>query len=1055
MFLSFNEKDRLIAPFARVALAAAAFIAFALAPLHTRASDSAAEFSLREWHGADGLPDEVVRVIVQDAQGYLWVATESGIVRFNGLRFDNFAPPLDESALADVASVGSRGVPAIVSHPEHGLLFAYDTGEIWQWSGSAFRRAPVARLFSAGRIESWFTQANGALWADFLNGRIEYVHNGRVTRVMLGHSLLAGRPVSFADDGEGGVWIAARSALYHFRAQDAADAAAQTGDSPSVSLPPHPVDFGRDEICVAASRSGKPWIMVDTTLGRWDGHRIVDSMQMPRLLGAHFAHVFKEDNDGDLWVGTRSQGAYMVKAAGDEYIRMPASHRQVRAVCQDSEGNVWLGTNGGGLNRLQIKRFRLYDTSSGLDDDLTLTVSEDKSGAIWLANRDGGMVRVRKGKITKNPPGWPVVSAGRVVPDNDGGVWFTAGSGLFRAGETDDLPKRVPGPAPFKNMRVLFVSRANQLWIGGVAGEIGCYTAGGFVTLGPADGFPASHRPGAIVEDAAGRIIVGTSQGGLFRCDPSAELLRFETLRAPDAPPLGAVRSLLLDDDATLWIGTGGAGVTLITATGVEHRIDKDAGLPGEMISQMLFDDHGRVWFGSAHGIFSVERSEVMDYVTGRIDAIHPLTFGLNEGFDHITCLNGYQPHCWKARDGTLWFTTRRGALAIDPHALNQAREPSVYIDAMLVDGERLAPTPAKKGGSFVKLRADARRVEFLFSALNLTAPERTAVRYRLEGFDTAWQPAGTARKLVYPRLYPGEYRMQIDAADENGQWNRSGGDEIDALPDAMLTIIVEPFWWQTLWFRITVVLVAAALLVAAVRAWSFRRLRLRLERSERQVAISSERTRIARDIHDDIGASLTRISLLSQFNAVPSASAPGAPPPSRRETEQSDSLREIHTTADHIARSINQIVWAIEARHDNLDSMVNYFDSYAQHFLAAAKIRYRLRAPERLADTPVSSRVRHDLFLAFKEALNNCAKYSEAAEVLVTIALDDSSLTLSVADDGRGITPGATSPGGGGQGLSYLQQRLSTIGGRAIVRAGQNQGTEVVFTMPLSMINA
>lgn len=1054
MFLFHDEKNRLIASAARLGLAAIALIAFALAPPSASAAESAAEFSLREWHGGDGLPDEVVRVVAQDAQGYLWVATESGVVRFNGLRFDSLVPPPDESALVDVAIAGSRGVPAIVSHPEHGLLFAYDTGEIWRWDGAEFQRAPVADLFSAGRIESWFTQANGALWADFLNGRLEYIHNGRVTRIMLGHSLLAGRPFSFADDGEGGVWIAARSALYHFRAQDAAAAAAQTGDAATVSLPPYPVDFGRDKICIATSRSGKPWIIVESTLGRWDGRRIVDPMQMPRLLGAHYVHTLKEDRDGNLWVGTRSQGAYMVKASGGEYQRMPVSHRQVRSVCQDNEGNIWLATNGGGLNRLQAKRFRLYDSSAGLDDDLTFTVTEDKSGAVWLANRDGGMARVRNGVITKNPPGWPTVSAGRVVPDKNGGIWFTAGSGLFKVGGADERPARVPGPAPFKNMRVLFVSRANQLWVGGDAGEIACQVGGRFVKLGAADGFPASHRPGAIVEDFSGRIIIGTNQGGLFRCDPSSAFLRFEPVRSPDAPPLAAaVRSLLFDENGALWIGTGGAGIFLLAPDGTECHIDKSTGLPADLISQMLFDDHGRVWFGTSHGIFNTERAEVMNFFAGRATSIRTLTFGVNEGFDHIACLNGYQPHCWKARDGTLWFTTRRGALAIDPRILNLAREPAVHIDAMLVDGERVKPLPAKTDGGPVKIRSDARRVEFLFSALNLTAPERTAVRYRLEGFDSDWQSAGTARQLVYPRLYPGEYILQIDAADEEGQWNRPGEGEADAQSDAMLTIIVEPFWWQTLWFRVTLVLTAAVLLVAAVRTWSYRRLRLRLERSERQVAISSERTRIARDIHDDIGASLTRISLLSQFDAAP-APAADAPPPSRRETELAASLREIYITTGFITRAINQIVWAIDARHDNLESMVSYFDSYAQHFLAAAKIRYRLRAPERIPDLPVSSRVRHDLFLAFKEALNNCAKYSEAAEVLVAVVLDDGLLTLCIADDGRGISPGAA-PDGGGQGLSYLEQRLSAIGGRAAVRPAQNRGTEVVFNIPLDKINS
>ncbi|AWI09503.1 sensor histidine kinase [Ereboglobus luteus] len=1021
---------------------------------HARPSESAAEYSLREWHGSDGLPDEVVHAVAQDAQGYLWVATEGGIARFNGLRFDNFAPPADATGLDGVASVGSRGVPAVVNHPEHGLLFAYSTGEIWQWTGRELRRAPVAALFSKGRIASWFVQADGALWADFLDGRLEYARDGRVTKVTLGHSLLAGRPLSFSDDGEGGVWIAARAALYHFRAQDAAAAAAQTGAA-GISLPPHPVDFGREEISVATSRHGKPWIVLGEVLGRWDGAQIANLMQMPRMLGAHFVHDLKEDREGNLWVGTRSQGAYMVRAGGGEYQLMPASHRTVRCVFQDNEGNIWLATNGGGLNRLQSKRFRLYDSSAGLDDDLTFTVSEDNSGAVWLANRDGGMVRVRNGRITKNPPTWPTGSAGRVYPCNDGGVWFTAGSGLFRTNADGDLFPRESDPALFKNMRVMFVSRDGTLWLGGDAGELGRFTSGGFVTFTPGDGFPAQQRPGAIVEDAQGRVIIGTNRGGIFVFDPADSardgVARLRPFRAPDSAPLAAVRSLLVDENGTLWVGTGGAGVYLVTADGREFCLDKNAGLPDAMISQMLFDDHGRVWFGSSHGIFSAARADVDAFTRGELSVVRTSTFGENEGLDHISCLNGYQPHCWKTRDGTLWFTTRRGVLAIDPQIILPGHAAPVFIDRLYVDGKPVPLATARDSGGYppVRIRSDARRIEVLFSALNFTAPERTTVRYRLEGFDTDWLAAGGARRLVYPRLYPGEYQLQLDAADEAGLWNAPDEASGAVRPDLSLTLIVVPFWWETIWFRAALVVLLAALFAAAVRAWSYRRLRRRLELSEREASINRERTRIARDIHDDLGASLTRISLLSQYDAADNPDDADA---------QRACFDEIYTTTTAVTRSINEIVWALDARHDNLESMVNYFDSYAQRFLTVARIRYRLYAPARLPDLAVSSRVRHDLFLAFKEALNNCVKYSAATEVVVRVSIDERTLAITITDDGRGLPPDACAPGvassgGGGQGLANIGLRLAAIGGTAEVRNAANGGTEVALSIPINKI--
>ncbi|OAM88118.1 ATP-binding protein [Termitidicoccus mucosus] len=1043
----------------------AAALALVIVAARVFAAGTAVEYSLREWHVSDGLPDEVVHEVVQDSQGYLWVATESGIARFNGLRFDSYSPPErpDEPGFAasprSSPGAAARGVPAIVHHPEYGLLFAYGNGDIWQWTGAEMRESPVANHFSKGRIASLFVQADGALWANFSDGRLERLRDGRVVEVRLGDAKPpAVNPVTFADDGEDGLWIASRAGLFHFSPETAPDstAGARAG---VITLASATAYSDEGDVCIASSRSGKPWIITRDAAGRWDGRRIINDVPLSRLLGAHYVHELAEDRAGNLWVGTRSQGAYVVKADGSGFQIAPASHRTVRSLCEDNEGNIWLATNGGGLDRLHAKLFRLYDSNAGLDDDLTFTVCEDTQGSVWFANRDGGMARVRNGEVFRAFPKWPKSAAGRVAPDRDGGVWFTAGTGLFKTDVSGETFRRVD-PVPFKNIRVMFVSRANELWVGGDAGELGRFGPGGFAVFDAASGFPEGQRPSCIAEDSAGRILVGTNGGNIFRLSQSARP-RFESLRAPGSAPLAPVRILLVDEQDTVWVGTGGAGVYVMVAPGGaapgvgEHHIDKVCGLPDDAVSQMLFDDHGRVWFGSSYGIFSVERREVMDFTAGRTRRIHAAVFGKNEGLEHLSCLNGYQPHCWKRRDGMLWFTTRRGVLEIDPRILRSGGKPPVFIDQVKVNGVVMPPGGASAARPEARIRSDNRRIEFLFSALNFTAPERTPVRYRLDGFDEEWIEAGTARRLVYPRLYPGKYRLRIEAADDEGRWDeaaRDGGDGAaagDPASSASLTLIVVPFWWQTLWFRVALTLVLAAILVAGVRAWSYRRLRRRLERTERAASIDRERTRIARDIHDDLGASLTRISLLSQSAATDAPTAEA-----QREADRV-CFDEIHATTTAITRSINEIVWALDARHDNLESMVSYFDSHAQRFLSLAKIRYRMHAPAQLPDLAVRSRVRHDLLLAFKEALNNAAKYARATEVTVTFEIDSRALALTVADNGRGMPPDGeiAGAGGGGHGLRNLGLRLAAIGGEATVREGNNGGIEVVLTLPLARV--
>jgi signal transduction histidine kinase len=307
-------------------------------------------------------------------------------------------------------------------------------------------------------------------------------------------------------------------------------------------------------------------------------------------------------------------------------------------------------------------------------------------------------------------------------------------------------------------------------------------------------------------------------------------------------------------------------------------------------------------------------------------------------------------------------------------------------------------------------------------------------VRYCLDGFDQEWIDAGAERKVIYPRLLPGNYSLRIVSADDKGRWGETG---------AILQIAVVPYWWQTFWFRFGATAVAIIFLILGVRAISHSRLRSKLERIERESAVDRERTRIARDIHDELGASLTRISLLTQ------SASPEAPDELARTC-----FNEIYATTTEVTRSIDEIVWAVDARHDNLESLLSYFDSYAQGFLSTAKIRYRFEAPHDFPEMMVNGRIRHNLFLAFKEALNNCVKHAKATEVFVHIECNDERLSLIVSDNGNGLSTDIEPRAGGGNGLPNLTTRMAMIGGGFSMRDNKNGGTEVALILPLAKLN-
>jgi signal transduction histidine kinase len=330
-------------------------------------------------------------------------------------------------------------------------------------------------------------------------------------------------------------------------------------------------------------------------------------------------------------------------------------------------------------------------------------------------------------------------------------------------------------------------------------------------------------------------------------------------------------------------------------------------------------------------------------------------------------------------------------------------------------------------------LQPDHERLEIHYAGLSFVAPSRVLFKYKLEGIDKDWVPAGDRRTAYYSRLPAGSYRFRVIGGNDDDVWNQEG---------ATLAFTVAPFFWQTWWFLSSCALAALSGVAWSVRFFTRRRMLRRVEELERLHAIERERARIARDIHDDLGGNLTRIALLSQ--------------PAREKIRESQHaanvLSGIYSVAHEGIRALDEIVWAVDPQHDTLDSLVSYMGEYAQSFLAAANIRCFLDFPIELPSWPIRAETRHNLFLAFKEALNNTLKHAAATEVRISLSLQPSAFVLVVKDNGRGFARVAQSPAPdetkamGGHGLPNLERRLAAIGGRCEITASPNEGTCISF---------
>jgi signal transduction histidine kinase len=380
----------------------------------------------------------------------------------------------------------------------------------------------------------------------------------------------------------------------------------------------------------------------------------------------------------------------------------------------------------------------------------------------------------------------------------------------------------------------------------------------------------------------------------------------------------------------------------------------------------------------------------------------------------------------------------------VNPHEITTNNVvPPVIIEAISADGEVLGPSSgevAKNGheGS-LQIPPGKRRFEIQYTGLSFTAPGKVRFRHRLGGLEAEWQEAGTKRVAEYRFLKPGDYRFQVIACNNDNVWNNTG---------ATFSFTVLPFFWQTTWFQSASVLVLGAMFATAIFLASRRRLRASLDRLERQQGIERERARIARDIHDDLGASLTRINMLSQ-------SVRSELDASHQAAADVDS---IHTTARELTRAMDEIVWAVNPKHDTLDSLVSYLGPYPQSFLNGAGLRCRLDIPLNLPPATLTAEARHNLFLTLKEALNNVVRHAQASEVRISLALSPRQFELVVDDNGCGFDPVLSKSNqaeagperiAGGNGLSNMQRRLEEIGGHCSWESSPGHGTRVELKVP------
>ena len=951
------------------------------------------QFNASVWLTENGLPQNTVHSITQAKDGYVWIATEEGLARFDGIKFTVFdkqnTPELksnDIRALLEdrrgVLWIGTTdglvrlqdskftafttrdGLPSnvidAVCEGNNDSLWVVTAAGIVRFGDGVFTPSAAGAEFPKAGVKALFEDREGALWIGSPEGLARY-KNGATTKFTTQDGLANNSIVSVVSDKDGRMWVGTTDGLSQLEGDRFVTYTTRDG------LPNNRI------ISLAVDREGSVWIGTAGGLSRFadkqfSNFRLGDSFASEIILS-----IF-EDREGSLWIGTESSGLSLLK---DKKVTTYTSREGlgsdlVKSIYEDRKGNIWIGTNGGGLSLLQDGKFTTYTTADGLSSNVVLALFDDRDGNLWAGTPDG-LNRFRDGKFKT----------------------FTSADGL-----ANDF------------VRSIYADHNGNLWIG-TSGGLTRMRGDRFNVYTTADGLP-NDFVGTIYEDVRGNIWIGTL-GGLSEFKDE----KFTTYTTRDGLSSGVVISLHEDADGALWIGTSGGGLNRLKQGKFTAYTTRN-GLPDDVVYSILEDRQNSLWLGSNKGIFRVNKNELDDFANGKVGSITSVLYGPADGMITRECSGGGHPAGWRGADGKLWFATIKGVAMIDPERIKlNDQPPPVAIEQIRVDDESIAPAQT------IELGPGKSRLDFYYTALSFVAPEKVRFKYKLEGFDNDWVDAGTRRVAYYTNLRPGRYKFRVIASNNDGLWNSTG---------ATFDLYLKPHFYQTYWFY------AVCVLSLAMLVWQF--YRFRLKRVESQfAAVLAERNRIAREIHDNLAQEMLGISV--QLEVVARTM------PASAELARTH-LDRVRMLVRHGIAEARRYVWDLRSQALDKNDLPAALSDTARRLTTETSVSAKVEVSGTFR--PLGPLIEGNLLRIGQEAINNAVRHAQARNILVNLKFDERRVQLSVRDDGNGFNYQESMNGDAKHfGLVGMQERAVRIGGTLKVDSRAGEGTEVLADVPIS----
>jgi signal transduction histidine kinase/ligand-binding sensor domain-containing protein len=1008
------------------------------------ASSRAERPPFKVYTTAEGLAHDSVNKIVRDSRGFLWFCTAEGLSRFDGYKFKNYTQN---------EGLPHRNINDFLETRDGTYLIATSAGlSVFNPNGKAYRwnmirsmleqtadDPPMFQTFVAreraikhtSNILCLAQDRQDVIWAGTRNGLFQIRKTGDGLEFQefevenwkdkgLAYTALLA-------DSEGGLFVGSDAAFYRISPE---------GNLRKLTEYPSGIIF--------QDRDGKLWVNTATELQVFsfanDTLKLLKAYSQKDGLPPNAAHFSaKQTSDGRIFVGFEYGFSEFLPTAKESEPKFRIfAVEKINSMAEDGGGNLWVGTDSKGAWKLAHTGFTIFGEQDGISpSDEIMSVFSDRQGEVYAVARPNKLSQLTGGKfesvlpfgLAKRSWGWHFLD----LLSQEGEWWIPTEDGLRRypkvarfAGLAATPPKRIytTGDGMFASTVFnQFEDSRGDIWLSVLAAGADTLLrwerkTDRMVPYTTADGLPAHNGPISFAEDSHGNMWFGYYFGGMARYRDG----KFRLFTEPDGLPSSQVRDLLSDSLGRLWIATSGRGLFRLDDTNAEKPVftilSTENGLSSNQPLCLTEDRFGRIYVGTGRGINRVDRNDSVK------------VFTQEDGLP-----SNYITRCAADKNGNLWFVTRNTLVRFVPEIEQAATPPLVFIDRILVNGvpqkiSELGETETRP----LELESAQRQIQIEFFALTFGAGENIRYQYMLDEQD--WSTPIKQQTLNLD-LSPGQHLLLVRAVRTDGVASEK--------PASVSFKILPPIWFR--WWFLTIAAFVIASAVYAFTRYRYQRMKavfeaqeaLRRSREERLAELERIRKRIATDLHDDIGSSLTQISILSEVV--------------RQRTDPNDSqlsapLSMIAGTSRELVDSMSDIVWAINPQKDHLNDLTQRMRRFASDVLTSRNIAFEFYEPDEENDVPLGANIRREVFLIFKESVNNLVRHSGCSKVKINFQIAGGALRLNVWDDGKGFD---ISQNFDGHGLSSMRQRAEGIGGQLETISRSGEGTTITLDLPFA----